>query len=192
MSATARTSLRRMRVRFAKLDPPQAARLLCAGLASAAVLCGCGSTQQPSGNASPTAPPSSPSAQSSPSPAALPDPCLLVTQADAATLTGTSMTAGQEGNPDNPSCTYGSATSQTAQVQVFVGDGAKKTLDIDRQLGHTFTAVSNLGDEAYEEHDAIFFRKGTVWVAIELVLLNDPEQNRVPLEQLAAKAVARM
>jgi uncharacterized protein DUF3558 len=166
--------------------------LLCIGLAAAAVLNGCGPAQQPSGNASPTPPASSPAIQASPSPAAVPDPCVLVNQADGATLTGTSMTAGQEGNPDNPSCTYGSATSKTAQVQVFVGDGAKKTLDIDRQLGHAFTAVPNVGDEAFEEHDAIFFRKGTVWVAIELVLLNDPEQNRVPLEQLAAKAAGRM
>jgi len=57
MSAAARTSLRRRWLRFAKLDPLHAARLLGFGLASAAVLCGCGSTQQPSGNASPTAPP---------------------------------------------------------------------------------------------------------------------------------------
>lgn len=167
-------------------------RLVCAVLVAAAVLAACGPAQNASGGASPSAAGSSPATQASPSPAALPDPCVLVTQADAGTLTGTSMTAGQEGNPANPSCTYGSATSKTAQVQIFVGDGAKKTLDIDRQLGHAFTPVPNLGDEAYEENNAIFFRKGGVWVAIELVLLDDPAQNRTPLEQLAAKAVARM
>ncbi len=168
------------------------ARLACAVLVMAGVLTACGSAQSASGNASPSAVATSPAAQASPSSAALPDACVLVTQADAAALTGTSMTAGQEGNPANPSCTYGSASSTTAQVQVFVGDGAKKTLDIDRQLGHAFTSVPNIGDEAYEENNAIFFRKGTLWVAIELVLLNDPAQNRAPLKQLAAKAAGLM
>jgi hypothetical protein len=169
-----------------------APRALCAALTAAAILtAGCGSTEKPSAQSSPT-PHATPAAQASPRLAALPDPCVLVTQADASTLTGTSMKAGQEGNPVNPSCTYGSAGGQTAQVQVFVGDGAKKTLDIDRQLGHTFNPVSSIGDEAYEENDSVFLRKGTIWVAIELVLLDDPAQNRAPLEQLAAKAAGRM
>lgn len=165
---------------------------MLAALVTTFVLTGCGSTQNASSNAARTPVTSSPSTPASPSPAALPDPCVLVTQSDAHTLTGVPMGAGMEGNPDNPSCTYSSASSETAQVGVFVGDGAKKILDIDRQLNHTFTAVSNISDEAYEENDAIFFRKGTVWVAIRLVLLNDAAQNRVPLEQLAALAVGRM
>jgi hypothetical protein len=38
----------------------------------------------------------------------------------------------------------------------------------------------------------VFSRKGSVWVSIALVRLNDPAENRAPLEQLARTAASRM
>ncbi|HEY5050231.1 MAG TPA: hypothetical protein VII50_04975 [Acidothermaceae bacterium] len=88
-------------------------------------------------------------------------------------------------------CRYTSDPSgPTAQVEIIVGDCAKKELDIDRDtLGHTFTTVSGIGDQADQEDDNIFIRKGTNWVDNNLVLLNDPAQNVQPM-QTAAKIVA--
>jgi hypothetical protein len=42
------------------------------------------------------------------------------------------------------------------------------------------------------ESNAIFFRSGTTWVAIELVRLNDPAENRERLEALARIVVVRI
>jgi hypothetical protein len=47
-------------------------------------------------------------------------------------------------------------------------------------------------DEAWEEDSAIFFRKGATWVQIGIVLLNDPAENRQPLEQAAQKLASRI
>ena|SRR5487761_1116246 len=157
-------------------------------------LAGCASSH-PSNAASPSstsaAPTSSPPTSTAAAVAA--DPCKLVSLSDAQTLAGTPLAAGQEGNPANPSCTYtGPPSGPEAQVQVFVGDGAKKTLDIDRTLGHSFTALAGVADEAYQENNAVFLRNGTTWVAIELVLLDDPAQNRLPLQHLAAKVAAAL
>ena len=71
-----------------------------------------------------------------------------------------------------------------------MGDGAKKELDIDRDtLGHKFTSVPGIGDEADQEDGGIFIRKGDNWVDINLVKLNDPAQNVQPM-QTAAKIIA--
>ena len=135
-------------------------------------------------------PTASPTARSTPTTI---DVCALVNQEDAQTLAETPLNPGQAGNPNNPSCTYnGPVSGPVARVQVYVGDGAKKALDIDRMLGHMFTAVSGMGDEAYEEADNIYLRKSTAWVWIHLVLLNDPAQNRLPLERLATKVAAQL
>jgi hypothetical protein len=121
------------------------------------------------------------------------DACQVVTRADAEALARTALNPGQPGNPVEPSCTYtGPVTGPVAQVQVFIGDGAKKTLDIDRALRHHFTRVTGIADEAVEEANAIFLRKGTLWVALELVRLNDPAANRLPLEKLARLVATRL
>jgi hypothetical protein len=168
----------------------RAARCLLMLSVVAVVGCGAQSTSSPSsgGASTPT-----PTATPSPTPVTAIDACQLVTQADAQVIAGTPLNPGQAGNPDNPSCTYNFPVSgPEAQVSVFAGAGAKKTLDIDRTLGHTLTPVS-VGDEAYEEANAIFVRKSSMWVAIELVRLNDDaSQNRAPLEQLATKVAAEL
>ena len=117
------------------------------------------------------------------------DACALVSLDDAQALAGTALNPGVAGNPTSPSCTYtGPTTGPTAQVEVYVGDGAKKTLDIDRSLGHTLTPITGLGDEAYAEDNNIFIRHAKVWVAIRLVRLNNAADNAQPLEKLAARS----
>lgn len=130
------------------------------------------------------------SAADAPAATALPDACALITKADAEKLTGTPL---EDGVPVRESCTYtGPVSGPTAQVEVYVGDGAQKMLDIDRDLKHEFAEVQSVGDEAYLEDGAVFFRKSGVWVAIRLVLLNDPAENRDSLEAAARTASARM
>lgn len=168
-------------------------------LLASALLVGCGSSSgdpEP-GPAAPTdavLTPAADGAQPSPTqpaPAALPDACALLAKADAELLARTPL---EDAVPAPNSCTYtGPVTGPVAQVEVYVGDGAKKMLDIDRDdLGHAFTEVPGIGDEALLEEGAIFVRKGAVWVAIRLVLLNDPAENVAPLEAAARTAAGRM
>ena len=125
-----------------------------------------------------------------------PDPCVLLTLNEASTLAGTKLQAGTEAGAggEKTLCQYtGDPNGPTAQVEIFVGDGAKKALDIDRDnLGHTFTNVSGIGDEAAQEDDAIFVRKGTTWIEINLVLLNDAAQNVQPMQTAAKLAASRL
>jgi hypothetical protein len=120
----------------------------------------------------------------------LPAACSLLTPAEAQALASTPLNP-QVQSTDKTLCQYvGPTSGPEAQVEVIVGPGALKGLQIDRDaLKHTFTAVPGIGDEAHEESDNIFIRKGTLWVQINLVLLNDPTQNRAALET-AAKAIA--
>ncbi|MFC4107572.1 hypothetical protein [Micromonospora zhanjiangensis] len=121
--------------------------------------------------------------------ATAPDPCALVSRQEAQRLAGTPLNAG---NPVRDTCTYtGPVSGPTAQVEVFVGDGAKKYLDIERDLGHPLRPLAGIGDEAYAEDDAVFVGKSGTWVSIRLVRLNDPAQNRKPLEELARTVAGR-
>jgi hypothetical protein len=121
------------------------------------------------------------------------DACQVVTKADAEALARTPLLAGVRGIPAEPSCVYDApVTGPLAQVSVYIGPGAKKTLDVDRALKHRFTRVAGIADEALEETNAIFVRKGELWVALELVRLNDPATNRLPLERLARVIATRL
>jgi hypothetical protein len=75
----------------------------------------------------------------------------------------------------------------TAQVQVFVGAGAKTFLDLDKDtLKHDFSTLTGIGDEAYLEPGTVFVRKGTLWVAVEAVVLDTPaDQVQAALTSLA-------
>ena len=152
---------------------------------------GCGEATSSGGSSSAG---SSPSASASASPsgsAALPDPCQLVTHADAETVAGSPLQDAVEGNPNNPSCTYtAKPTDPTAQVETHLGDGAKKTYDIDVALKHTFTDVPGLADEAHAETNAIFFRKGQLWVSIAVLDHRTSEENARLLLALAGKVAA--
>lgn len=123
------------------------------------------------------------------------DPCSLISQSEANALAGAPLGAGiASGNPVPTECMWTAPpTASVGQVQIDVGDGAKKSYDIDHDaLKHDFTTVPGLGDEAYAESDAIFFRSGTTWVAIHLVLLNDPAQNAARLVTLAKLVAGRI
>jgi len=128
--------------------------------------------------------------------AALPDPCVLVSQAQAQTLVVPTLQPGEKaGTGSDLMCQYTSdPNGPTAQVAVFVGDGAKKALDIDKDsLQHDFTQPTGIGDEAWLEDGAIFFRKGTTWAEINVVDLGDPpEQVQAALTTLAKSVVGSL
>jgi len=127
-------------------------------------------------------------------PAAL-DACALVTKAQAEAAIGTKLqTATQVSNSDVDSCTYpGDPTGPTAQVEVFVGAGAKKFYDDDNNvLHHTFTDVPGVGDESHEEDYTLFFRKGSTWVALRLTSLDDFSTFKTRLEDLAKNVAGQI
>ncbi len=162
-------------------------------LAAALCLAACASSPklpQDAGDGGAVAPSSAPS-----KPAAIDisklDACTLLPKNEAEALVGATMLDPMKAaNSDVTSCTYPPNPSGTvAQVEIYVGDGAKQQLDIDKdKLQHAFTQPSGLGDEAWQEDDMIWARTGTTWVSIRIVRLEDPSQYAVPL-QTAMKAV---
>jgi hypothetical protein len=165
-----------------------------------AVLAACGGTSHHSSSAADApvtaAPATEAAATTTAAPAAPPDPCTLVSQSQAAALVQTPVQAAVgAGSPPDQSCEYDAPpTGPVAQVEIFVGDGAKKTLDIDKDnLHHAFTMPSGLGDEAYLETDDIFFRKGETWFEINVVDLDTPaDQIQSGLQTLAQQIVAKL
>jgi hypothetical protein len=118
--------------------------------------------------------------------------CQLLSLKEAEAIVGTTLSEGVEGDPKQPSCTYNPDPkgTKTAQVLVSVGDGAKKTYDIDHlSLKHAFTDVPGVGDEAHQEDFAIYFRKGPRWAGISVVSLDDPSATKSQIAD-AAKVVA--
>ncbi len=148
-------------------------------------------TTTPSGTDAPT---TTAAAIAAPSPP--PDPCSLVSQADAQALAQTPLQAAvKSGSPPDELCQYtGPPTGPTAQVEIFVGDGAKKSLDIDRDtLQHPFTTLTGIADEAYLEDSNIFLRKGDVWVQVNVVLLDLPaDQVQSGLQTMAKKIASEL
>jgi len=135
--------------------------------------------------ASPTAAPST----SAPAPTTV-DACALVSKKEAETLVGAKL---NDAVPVKESCTYtGSPTGPTAQVEVYIGDGAKKFLDTERTLGHDLRPLPGIGDEAHIEDGAVFLYKSGLWVAIRFVRLDDPAKYRKPLEDLARVVAGRI
>ncbi|MFI7608427.1 DUF3558 family protein [Micromonospora sp. NPDC049366] len=175
------------------------ARTALAAVAAVVLLGGCGSDDgdAPSGGdqniaASPTAVAEPEPEPSSAEPSAAPtvDPCALVTKQEAEKVAGTRL---EDAVASPESCSYtGPVTGPTAQLEVYVGPGAKKILDIDRELKHEFTPIAGVGDEAYAEDGAVFVNKGGVWVAIRLVRLDDPATFRKPLADLAKTVAGRI
>lgn len=127
----------------------------------------------------------------SPTPAgAVSDPCALVSKKEAEQLAGTRL---DDAKPVRESCTYtGPVTGPTAQVEVYVGDGAKKFLDIERDLGHELRPLPGVGDETYVSLEAVFVNRSGRWAAVRLVRLNDPAENRKPLEAIARTVADRL
>ncbi|MDG4765981.1 DUF3558 family protein [Solwaraspora sp. WMMD406] len=118
------------------------------------------------------------------------DPCALVTKDEAETLAGTPL---DDARAVQQTCTYtGPVTGPTAQVEVYVGDGAAKFLDIERQLEHQLDPLPGVGDETYVGESTVFVNVDGRWVAVRLVRLNDPAENRAPLETVARTVAGRL
>jgi len=126
--------------------------------------------------------------------APLPDPCKLLTQDEADTLAGVKLGAVlPEGSPTTNCVWPAPTTGSVAQVEVGVGDGAKKFLDIDKDtLGHTFAPVSGLGDEAWQESDTIFVRTGNLWFSLHLVKLDASPNDQPNMVTLAKTILSRI
>ena len=184
-----------------------AALALALGIAAAACSGSAAVTPPPSPSPTPVATPAptdtpapsdapSDTLQDSPSAsaAAALDPCSLITPADIVKVAGRQLlTPMPEGDPVSR-CTWPTPTSgEVAQIDLDLGDGALKQLQIDRDvLKHTFKPVPGVGDEAWAEDDAVFLRVGTTWVGLHLTRLNDPAQNAAPLAALAAAIAGRV
>ncbi|SCF05897.1 Protein of unknown function (DUF3558) [Micromonospora viridifaciens] len=160
----------------------------------------CGRSEEPPRPASADGAPAATSAAAptadaaSSAPVDKPEPkaCDLVTDQEAAALARLKLDPQKAGEQ---SCTWTAPISgPTGQVEVYVGDGAKKMLDIERQLGHELKTLSGIGDEAYLDTQAneAFVQKAGVWAAIRLVLLNDPKENHKPLEDLIRVVAGRL
>ncbi|MCW3839866.1 DUF3558 domain-containing protein [Micromonospora yasonensis] len=161
---------------------------------------GCGRSEEPSRPASAdgqpsattSAAPAEDAASSAPAGKPEPEACDLVTDQEAAALARLKLDPHRAGQQ---SCTWTApVTGPTGQVEVYVGDGAKKMLDIERQLGHELETLSGIGDEAYLDTQAneVFVQKADTWVAIRLVLLNDPKENHKPLKDLIQVVAGRL
>ena len=57
---------------------------------------------------------------------------------------------------------------------------------------HAFTDVPGLGDESHEEDFALFFRKGSTWVALRLTSLHDFSTFKPRLEALGKDVASRV
>lgn len=123
------------------------------------------------------------------------DACTLLTKDEAQTLIGTALADPlKAATSDVSNCTYpGAPDGPTAQVEVYAGPGAKKQLETDRDtLGHTFAQVPGLGDEAWQEDDAIFARKGDVWASVIIVSLDDAAPFAAPLQTAMTTVLGRL
>ena len=175
---------------------------LALGLAASLLVAACsGAAATPVATPTPTPVPTvaatdTPAATNSPvaTEAALPDPCSLLTQDEADQLAGVQLGAPlPEGTPPTNCVWPTPTTGSVAQVEVGVGDGAKKFLDIDKgTLGHAFTQVSGLGDEAWQESDTVFVRTGTLWFSLHLVKLDSAPDDQANMVTLAHTILSRI
>jgi hypothetical protein len=121
--------------------------------------------------------------------------CTLLPTADAETLVNNKVIAPIiVSTGDVASCTYqGDPNGPLGQVEIYVGDGAKQQLTIDRDnLKHTFIQPAGIGDEAWQEEGWIFARKGTTWVSIRIVVLRDSSQYVTPLQTAMKEALGNL
>ena len=125
----------------------------------------------------------------------MPNACKLVPKPQAEAAIGRTLQDGvHEGDSSDDSCQYtGDPNGPVAQVEVYIGGGAQTYYNDDSVvLHHKFTSVAGLGDESHEEDYALFFRKGTTWVAIRLTSLDDASTFKTRLEALAKQVAAQL
>lgn len=95
---------------------------------------------------------------------------------------------------DVSSCSYtADPNGPVGQVELYVGPGALKQLEIDRDvLEHVFTQPPGIGDEAWLQDGMIFARTGETWFSIRVVSLGDAEPFVEPLRTAARTVVERL
>jgi hypothetical protein len=119
-----------------------------------------------------------------------PDPCKLVTVDQVSKLVQVQVQPGVNvGKGDDLMCQYlAPPDGPTAQVEIFTGGGAHKSFQIDHDtLGHDFTELDGIGDEAWLEADNVYLRKGSNWAQVNVVALDvDEAQIMSGLKEMAA------
>jgi hypothetical protein len=164
--------------------------LIAAGCAASTGGSVAGTPAAPSAVAAVATPMASPTPEPSPSPTPPVDPCTLITQEEADQAAGLKLQTPDPPGAPRTRCVWATPhLGPVAQLEIDVGDGAKKQYDIDNTvLKHDFTRVPDLGDEAYAEFGAIFFRKGDTWISLHLLRLDAPDTgpDLVRLARLAA------
>jgi hypothetical protein len=184
------------------------APLLLVIVAMAAVACSGGSALPSSGAIATTQPTSvvgsaEPSAAVSAEPSASAslaqptvgtiDPCSLITQDEADGMVNSKLLDPLPQGEPPVRCVWPTPLEgPTAQVEIDVGDGAKKFLDVEKLLEHQLDPVPGLGDEAVIENDTLFFRKGDLWLAIHVVGDTTTDKLRKPMETEAAIVLTRI
>ncbi|RIV39802.1 DUF3558 domain-containing protein [Micromonospora radicis] len=174
-----------------------ATRLAVTAVAVAA-LAACGGAEPAAAPPAPvettvTEPATEPTEAAEPTPAAQLQACALVTKEEAEKLAGTPLEDPTPSGQNQESCWYtGPVSGPTAQVEVHVGDGAKKFYEIDRDLGHEFETLTGIGDEAYLEDGTVFVSVAGVWVAIRLVRLDDMARYADRMTELARMVAGRL
>lgn len=104
------------------------------------------------------------------------DPCALLTRDEAEAIVRARLLDARQDNlgSDRPSCTYGAdPAGTTAQVQIFVGDGADSLIAVNRRLGGDNIEVEELGDGAFLRHTTLHFHVEGVPVVLSVVRLVD-------------------
>jgi len=120
----------------------------------------------------------------------LPAPCQLLKRSEANILAGVKL---EPPIASGASCTYNPVpTGPAAQVFVFVDSSVPITLTTDRRLHHAFRKVPRIGDQALEENGYIFVRKGSVWITLHVLAVDQWPGPRKRLEHAAALAVSRI
>ncbi|MBK6886225.1 MAG: hypothetical protein IPH03_06965 [Tetrasphaera sp.] len=121
------------------------------------------------------------------------DPCSLLDHGLAEQVAAVPLGKGTvAGNAPDLMCQYVSdPNGPTGQVEVFVGSGPKKQLEIDRDvLGHDFTTIAGVADECLLEPGYVFVRKGEQWVSVNVVALTPSEEHVQKGLVTMAKAIA--
>lgn len=137
-----------------------------------------------------TQPADTTSAPTTAAPSGPPDPCKLVTVDQVSNLVQVTVLPGVNvGKGDDLMCQYlAPPDGPTAQVEIFTGGGAHKSFQIDHDtLGHDFTKLDGIGDEAWLEADNVYLRKGSTWAQVNVVALDvDEPQIMSGLKEMAA------
>jgi hypothetical protein len=104
------------------------------------------------------------------------DPCALITRQEAEAIVRAPLLEAVQYNlgTERPSCTYGAVPSgPTAQVQIYVGEGAESLIALHRRLGGEIVELEELGEGAFLRHTTLHYQPSGVPIVISVVRLVD-------------------